>query len=525
MVVYNQFALTLAALASLRANFPGLIQLILVDSGSSDETRQIKRYVHGAQILRLDQNIGFLRGCNAGLRLATAETLLFLNNDIELTPGAVDAALVRLRSDPAIGAVGAKLICTHGLLQEAGCIIWRDGWTTGYMRDASPLAPEVNFVRDVDYCSAAFLLTRTALVQELDGFDEAFAPAYYEDTDLCLRIQEAGYRVVYDPAVLVRHLEYGTSAGAVAAAEIAARHDVFFRKHIGRLRFRYAADARAQLFARATTPQRGRVLYIEDQIPLRRLGQGFVRSNDIIRALAGLGCHVTVYPLFPPEVSVAAVYADMPDTVEVMHDHSLAGLEEFLKARRGYYATIWICRIHNLDRVKPILERIGTDVLAGMQIVLDTEAIGALREAARHRLDGKAGDFDLQAAIRAECANAWFCQSLVAVSESEAAHLRALGFPDVAVLGHVTGGGAHAATVHRARRHAVRRRHAGAELSEHGRAGMVRHARVAAGGGRGGVRDAADRGRACGGGCGPVCLRRPSADHAVPCAGRPDAAL
>jgi glycosyltransferase involved in cell wall biosynthesis len=131
------------------------------------------------------------------------------------------------------------------------------------------------------------------------------------------------------------------------------------------------------------------------------------------------------------------MYADMPDTVEVMHDRSLAGLEEFLKARRGYYATIWICRTHNLDRVKPILERGGTDVLAGVQIVLDTEAISAVREAARHRLNGDVEVFDLQAAIRIECDNVWFCQSLVAVSESEAAHLRALGFPEVAVLGHV----------------------------------------------------------------------------------------
>src|SRR5262249_23458337 len=83
MVVHNQFALTMASLASLRANFPRPIQLILVNSGSSDETQQIKRYVRGAEILQLDYNVGFLRGCNAGLHFATAEALLFLNNDVE----------------------------------------------------------------------------------------------------------------------------------------------------------------------------------------------------------------------------------------------------------------------------------------------------------------------------------------------------------------------------------------------------------------------------------------------------------
>ncbi len=435
VVAHDRFALTMATLASLRANFAGPIELILVDSGSADETRRIGRYLHGALVLRFEENIGFLLGCNAGLRAASAEAVLYLNNDVTLAPSAVQAALDRLHSDPAIGAVGAKLIRSHGALQEAGSIVWRDGWTAGYLRDASPLAPEANFVRDVDYCSAAFLLARTALLRDLGGFDEAFAPGYYEDADLCLRIQGARHRVVYDPAVVVQHLEYGSSGGAAsAAAQIAARHEVFFRKHMSRLRFRYAADARAPLFARTTGPARGRVLFIEDQVPLRRLGQGFVRSNDIVAALTKGGRHVTVYPLHPGRVGLAGVYAEMPDTVEVMHDRGLAELEAFLKARRGYYDTIWIARTHNLDRVKPILERVGMDGAGDVRLVLDTEAIGALREAARRAITGEA--FDLDAAMRAEFANAWFCQALVAVNEDEAARLRSLGFADVAVLGH-----------------------------------------------------------------------------------------
>ena len=125
--------------------------------------------------------------------------MLYLNNDVELARRAVAAALRRLRSDPAIGAVGAKIVRTHGLLQEAGGIVWRDGSTSGYMRDASPLAPEANFVRDADYCSAAFLLVGTALLRELEGFDDAYAPAYYEDTDYACGFLEAGFRLVYDP--------------------------------------------------------------------------------------------------------------------------------------------------------------------------------------------------------------------------------------------------------------------------------------------------------------------------------------
>ena len=437
MVLHNNFALTLQALASLSQTHAGAIELVLVDSGSTDETRHILRYVTGAMLLRFDDNIGFLLGCNAGLTLVSADAVLYLNNDVELAAGTVAAALARLRSDPRIGAVGGKIIRTHGVLQEAGCIVWRDGWTAGYLRDQSPLCPEANFVRDVDFCSAAFLLARTEAVRDGNGFDEAFAPAYYEDADLCLRLRNAGYRIVYDPSVVVHHLEYGsTDVSTDAHTRIEQAHDIFFRKHLNTLRFRYAADSRAQLFARSVDKPRGRILFIEDQVPLRRLGSGFVRSNDIVRTMAEQGYRVTIFPVIRKAFDLAAVYADLPDTVEVMHDRSLAALEPFLASRRGCFDTIWIARTHNLDRVKPILERGGVDVLGGVRVVLDTEAIAATRDARRHAwLDGEA-PFDERAAIRQELANAYFCQSIVAVNELEAETLRGLGLSDIHVLGH-----------------------------------------------------------------------------------------
>ncbi|HEY2401191.1 MAG TPA: glycosyltransferase, partial [Steroidobacteraceae bacterium] len=438
MVLHNNFALTLQALASLRQAHAGAIQLVLVDSGSTDETRSIARYVTGAEVLRFEDNIGYLRGCNAALELVSAGAVLYLNNDVELAPNALAAALVRLHSDPRIGAVGGKIIRTHGALQEAGCIVWRNGGTAGYLRDQSPLCPEANFVRDVDFCSAVFLLARTAVVRDCGGFDEAFAPAYYEDADLCLRIQSAGFRVVYDPSVVVHHLEYGsTNVAADVHTQIERRHEIFFRKHLNTLRFRYVADSRAQVFARSVDKPRGRVLFIEDQVPLRRLGSGFVRSNDIIRVMAGMGYRVTVFPVIRKSFDLASVYADLPDTVEVMHDRELTSLEPFLMSRRGTFDTIWIARTHNLDRVKPILERLGVDVLGGLQVVFDTEAIAAIRDARRHMLQGCTEPFEQQGAIRRELSNAYFCQSIVAVNELEAQTLRDQGLSDVHVLGHV----------------------------------------------------------------------------------------
>ena len=342
----------------------------------------------GSACCRFDSNVGFVQGCNAGLAISSADAVLYLNNDVELAEGAIPAAMRRLQADASIGAVGAKVIRTHGVLQEAGCIIWRDGWTVGYQRDQSPLIPEVNFVRDVAFCSAVFLLVRASVLKELGGFDDAFTPAYFEDADLCMRIQESGYRVVYDPTIAVYHFEYGTSSAASAAHQrIQEAHQVFIGKHAKALRLRHGPCSRAELFARSVNQSRGRVLLIDDRLPLRRLGSGFVRSNDIVGIMAGLGYQVTVYPIHPNDQNLASVYADFPDTVEVVHDRSQGELEQFLKIRRGYYSTIWIARSHNLDLVKPIIERCGADVM-GVRMVLDTEAIAATREDQRHALSG-----------------------------------------------------------------------------------------------------------------------------------------
>lgn len=436
MVVHNQFTLTLMALGSLRANYPGEIELILVDSGSTDETTSINRYVRGARLLRFDMNVGFLRGCNAALTLATADAVLYLNNDIELAPGAIDAALRRLAGDAKVGAVGGMVIRTHDVLQEAGNIVWSDGTTQGYLRNESPLAPEANFVRDVDFCSGVFLMARRSLLQELEGFDEDYAPAYYEDADLCIRITQAGYRVVYDPAVALHHLEYGSATSSRASeAEIGRAREVFVRKHAGYLVTRHGRNDNKILFARLADTTRKRVLFVEDTVPLRIIGSGFVRSNDIVHVMASLGYGVTVYPLNGSRFDPASVYADLPDTVEVIHNRSLEQFQSFVMDRQGYYDAIWIARTHNVDNIRPWLEKAMEGEGRKPRIVLDTEAIAAVRDAQLAALEGRS--FDLDTAIRRELRNGAFCQNVIAVTPVEAEMLRDLGFSDVAVIGHM----------------------------------------------------------------------------------------
>ena len=193
-------------------------------------------------------------------------------------------------------------------------------------------------------------------------------------------------------------------------------------------------DTIATVFARHAGVGVRRVLFIEDMLPLRSLGSGFVRANDLVRTMADMGYGVTVYPVTRNRFDLAAVYADMPETVEVMHDHGVDGLRDFLLRRAGYYDTIWISRTHNLDCVLPILRRVLPEHTPGPRIVLDTEAVATLRQAGQAALLGE--PFEPEAALRREFANAGLCDHFVAVNETEARMLRDLACANVTVIGH-----------------------------------------------------------------------------------------
>jgi len=436
VVLFNQFALTMTTLASLRANFTGAIDLVLVDSGSTDATRSIETYVKGAQILRFRHNIGYLDGCNAALAQVRAPAVLYMNNDITLMTGAVSGALARLESEARIGAVGAKIVRTNGALQEAGSIIWRDGTTYGYLRNDDPNDPQANFVRDVDFCSAAFLLIRTEVARQINGFDTLFRPSYFEDTDLCIRIIEAGYRIVYDPTVMIEHLEFGSSDREASLQTMLVNHRKFVHRHVDFLRYQQPSHHLNKVAARGRKGDRRRVLFIDDYVPLPQQGSGYVRSNAIVSALAGLGYEVTVFPVIIRHIESLKLFENFPETVEIIADRGLADLSDFLAERAGYYDAVWVGRTHNLARMLPILGE-ANRYLPSRGMILDTEVVATPRAFERARILGKAlPEQNFDQALQDEFSSAYHAQHIVAVTQSDAALIRRAGHHDVSVLGH-----------------------------------------------------------------------------------------
>ena len=213
--VYRKLDLTLRCLKALaQAELADSFEVIVVDDASDDGTADALRAVEGLVVAETPENVGYLRATNTGTALARGEFVLLLNNDVEVHPTAVSALVDALRRDASAGAAGARLLYPDGSLQEAGSITWSDGTGWNYGKGADPRSPAFAHVRRVDYCSAACLLVRRSALPGDGAFDERYAPAYYEDSDLAFTLRAGGLETIYVPDALVLHHEgasHGTS--------------------------------------------------------------------------------------------------------------------------------------------------------------------------------------------------------------------------------------------------------------------------------------------------------------------------
>lgn len=296
---HDHWTLTASCLASLARHPPAVdFEVVVVDDGSTDETVVELPKVAGIVAVRLEENRGFLAAVNAGINAARGRYLVLLNNDTQVTPGWLDALVDTAESDHTVGVVGAKLVYPDGRLQEAGGVIWSDASGHNYGRDQDPADPRFNFSREVDYCSGACLLARRELIQATGGLDPLFAPAYYEDTDLCFAARQLGYRVVYQPRATVIHTEgasHGTDTGSGIKHYQEVNQEVFATKWSTALSRQHRPDHSSVRLASWRTSA-GRVVVVDHQIPMPDHDSGSVRMSRLLSLLAELGLGVTFAP-------------------------------------------------------------------------------------------------------------------------------------------------------------------------------------------------------------------------------------
>ncbi|WP_108682480.1 glycosyltransferase [Methyloceanibacter sp. wino2] len=426
LILYNQAELTLQCLKSLQALDREDLEIIIWDNGSSDDTCRLLKQLDGVNVLFNDSNIHYLRGVNCAASKATGEYLLLLNNDTVVHRNAIRAATNRLDSEPDLGAVGGPILLLDGTLQEAGSIIFHDGSCCGYGRGRSLAEAQFQFSRDVDFCSGAFLMVRRTIWEELGGFDDAFAPAYYEEADLCMRIRKNGFRVAYEPKAVITHVEFGSSASSdeAIALQVRNRH-IFFEKHKSTLEADHSNHTDDSHVTTARSGGERRILVIDDSIPDPCLGSGFPRAREMVEAIAVGGWTITFYPMVTPVTDFDSAYAVVPRTVEIAATFGPENLARFLGTRLGFFDAVLVSRPHNMAAYRRALE-ILPEELQRVPVIYDAEAVFAQREAMRQ----------IEVELRKEIALTKGVETVFAVSSQEAQAFREHGAANVEVLGH-----------------------------------------------------------------------------------------
>lgn len=296
---YGDLPHVLACLQSLAAHPPACSHEVIVADDASGEAGMAQlATVPGLRYLPFAENLGFLHASNRAVAAARGQWLVLLNSDVEVGEGALDALRQVFECFPDCGLAGARLCYPDGRLQEAGGILWRDGtaWNWGRFDDAGH--SRYNFVREVDYVSAAAMMMPMALFRQLGGFDAHFAPAYCEDSDLAMRVRQAGWRVLYQPQARIIHHE-GVSHGRDTASGVKAMQ----LHNQAKLRQRWARELDAGHYPHGEQPllacerdARPLLLVVDGSLPEPWRDAGSRTLLAFIDAFLALGWRIKYWP-------------------------------------------------------------------------------------------------------------------------------------------------------------------------------------------------------------------------------------
>jgi GT2 family glycosyltransferase len=184
------------------------LEIIVVDNGSKDDSVEVARELQ-ARWLPLGENVGLAPALNRGAKAAAGDFLLFINNDMRFAPGFVAALIEPLKENEKMFATDGMQFNWDG--SERGHLAARLAKRRPNGHSSTELVPGLYFYQreeqkksPVFMGSAACMLVRRRLFEELDGFDERL-PLGYEDAEICWRAWMRGWKTVYVPGATCWH--------------------------------------------------------------------------------------------------------------------------------------------------------------------------------------------------------------------------------------------------------------------------------------------------------------------------------
>ena len=226
--------------------------MLVVDNASRDGSAEVARSL-GVKVIESPTNLGYSRAVNLGAASLAGPWLLVANPDIRLEPGSLARLVATAQADDRVACVGPHLFNPDGSVYPTGrrfpsllvgglhavlAPLWAANPATRryHLTDLDRSRPVT-----VDWVSGACMLLRRAAFDAVGGFDPRYF-MYFEDMDLCLRLQRTGWRVVFDGQARVEHTVGGSTRSAPYRKVV--------HHHVSTLRFfnrRYAGDPRLLL--------------------------------------------------------------------------------------------------------------------------------------------------------------------------------------------------------------------------------------------------------------------------------------
>lgn len=228
-------------------------EIIVVDSASSDASvDMVKSEFPNVKLLAQNENVGFTRGNNLGLAIATGRHLFLLNPDTVVLDHAVEQMVDYLDQNPAVGIVGAHTLNTDGTHQSTRrrfptftSALFESTWLQPYAPQsllnrfyAVDIADDA--IAPVDWVQGSALMARREVYEQIGGLDTNFV-MFSEEVDWCKRAKDHGWEVIYyGQAQIIHH-------GGQSTAQIAAQKHIYFQESKLRYFYKHHGAFQAQL--------------------------------------------------------------------------------------------------------------------------------------------------------------------------------------------------------------------------------------------------------------------------------------
>lgn len=218
------------------------IEIIVVDNGSTDESAEMvkKTIIHNTKynmhLIENQNNLGYAKGNNVGLKEAGGEYVLFLNSDTEIFSGALEKAIDFMKKNPNVGALTPKTLLVSGKIDPDCHRGFPTPWASiTYLLGLEKLFPKSRFFgqyhkfylnleknHEIDSGAGAFMMIRREIIENVGKWDESYF-FYGEDLDYYYRIKQAGYKVMFYAKPLLSHYK-GASSGLRKESKNIARN-------------------------------------------------------------------------------------------------------------------------------------------------------------------------------------------------------------------------------------------------------------------------------------------------------------